>query len=112
MGYNSTVVINNDFLDKIQKDQSFGDTLVRAIHQAALGSPTPVGHYGTAVESHHSDANLLISVCNVTGEVVGGFVHSRDLDGCEDDRARKIKMLRALAIELGYRITKVLPKGK
>jgi hypothetical protein len=114
MGYNTTVVINNDRLTDIINDRHFGAKMYAAIAEVALGEPTQIrGGYGTAVETHHADHHILVQVGNCSGSVVGARLNWMRLDELygPDTEAAKEEFLRSLANELGFRIVRK-PKRK
>jgi hypothetical protein len=77
MGWNTTVVVMNDYLDAIERDPDFGGKLARAIrrlHDPRVRKPIPVaagGAYMAAavVETHDGYEEVEVVVGNNTGKV-------------------------------------------
>lgn len=120
MGYNTSVVVMNDSLDAIAKDEFFGKKLADAITLVACRSAdriynndrnvSALGHCNavTVIESHHADYTHLIAVGGNYGTdlgFVGGYTHHT-----ED---AKVRLLQQLADNMGYRIVKKSkPRGR
>ena len=104
MGWNTTVVVMNDALDAIAHDPEFGKKLARACTQAVHGRPVDVSasmhiNAATVVETHHADGTTLVAVGGNYGRSLGEFYAYGDED--ED-----IRLLKALADKLGYRVSR------
>lgn len=72
MGFNTTVVVMNDYLSSIGADANFGKNLGRAIRQAAIERPVDVHALGgvraaVVVASHQSFEMLPVLVGANTG---------------------------------------------
>lgn len=107
MGFNTTVVVLNDALHLIEKDQNFGKNLVAAIGKLQAGRPYPdvsIGHHcnaATVIETHHADCDAIIAVGGNCGHVLGyavGVVSNGD--------SGKVEILKQLAEQLGYRLVR------
>ena len=106
MGFNSTVVILNDYLHDIEKDPEFGRKLSLMIaehgYDELRAARRSQGMYapGTQVLGvHHADCVHLFAVgCN-HGRDLGNVAHWTQMDNDE-------KILRELADRLGYHIRK------
>lgn len=111
MGFNSTVLILNDALHEIANDPQFGKKLADAIQMLSL-SEKHRGKYGvgigagyhanaaTAIETHHASGNAIIAVGGNCATVLG-FAF-----GTHHQEEDKLKILKALARELGYSLRK------
>lgn len=111
MGYNATVVVMNDALEEIARDPEFGRKLKYAILALSLGDDPKTGRpyretnvsagYHTnaavAIETHHADYAVVVSVGNNQGSVLG-YAGSCDSD--------KEQVLRHLADKLGFSLRK------
>lgn len=104
MGYNTTVVVLNDALDQIAKDQTFGKKLVDAIISEPVRTHSPHSQYVSAgnhanaaevIESHHASYDAMI--------LVGGNTGKAYLDMTDEEKLRQLKMM---ASTLGYRLSK------
>ncbi|RJQ25012.1 hypothetical protein C4577_06415 [Candidatus Parcubacteria bacterium] len=115
MGYNTTVVVLNDALDQISKDQDFGKNLAQHIMKMGgesvpkwhLDAWIPSGNHcnvAEIVEQHHADFTTLVAVGGNCGTLLGniwGYRHNED--------NTKLRLLEELAKQLGYKVVK---KGK
>lgn len=107
MGFNSTVLVRNDALGCIEKDPEFGKKIADAIHRLSherkgidIGSGFNV-NAATVVETHHASGTALVAVGGNHATVVTsvGDVPHHEEEG-------QIKILQALAEQLGYRLVK------
>jgi hypothetical protein len=110
MGYQTTIVINNDRLTDISNDVTFGASVVAAVNEVSLGRPVEMRRgYGVAIESHHADSHVLVQTGNCSGSMVGGYVHwskaQWELSGVGSDEF-KLELLRSAAEALGYNLHK------
>lgn len=73
MGLNTTVLVLNDNLADIEKDEKLGSLLATCIKQ--MHNPerwlSPVGHGVYVVETHHADDVAILAVGGNTARVVG-----------------------------------------
>ena len=106
MGYNTTVVVMNDALHDIENDPNFGKNLSAAISRMSLPDvrfvDVPAGYHcnaATVIETHHADGMALIAVGQNFGEHLGLFYPYGEGD-------LNVRLLKALADELGYRVSK------
>lgn len=100
MGWNSTLVIMNDGLHVIKDDKDFGTKVYNAVNQLNISKiPIDAGPYARAIEQHRADGTALIAVGGNTGVSLGEFYPY----GSE---AFEVRMLKALADKLGYRVSK------
>ena len=104
MGYNTTVVVMNDCLRDIENDPAFGKKLTSAIGQLSYAGPSDVSAGGcvnaaTVLETHHADGTALVAVGGNYGRVLGTFYPY----GTEEE---DVRLLKALADKLGYRVSK------
>jgi hypothetical protein len=107
VGYNSVVVVLNDALDQIKNDKQFGRNVAEAISDAnCYGRSVDIssGNHGNAasvVSCEHADVTQLVAVGGNYGMVLcrTGYVGQSTEHG-------KILLLKALADELGYRVSK------
>lgn len=106
MGMNTPVLIINDAWDQIQNDPKFGRNLYEAsmIGRGQLADARAGNHYSAArvLGYCHADVTRLIAVGgNYMTELVatfnGGVHHTKD---------QQLTLLRALAEDLGYTISR------
>lgn len=104
MGYNTTIVVYNDALDQIAKDEQFGKKLVAAVMRVgAYGNPEDIssGNHANAarvIESHHADTTAIVAVGGNDGTVIAshfGWNHG-DLDWQERVLKERLKEIQAL----------------
>ncbi|MGF6434359.1 hypothetical protein ABIE91_009579 [Bradyrhizobium elkanii] len=77
MGYNATVVVLVDQLDRIEKTPDFGKQLADAI-RAKLNDPSErhisapyVAGQTQVIETHHADHMMVVAVGGNTGQILG-----------------------------------------
>jgi hypothetical protein len=109
MGFNTTVIVLNDALDQISKDDKFGEKIADAVgmlHVSREQIDIVFGNYGnaaTVVETHHADGNAVVVVggnmANVIDTVYIGHNHHQE-EG-------QLEILKALAKKFGYKLTKL-----
>lgn len=103
MGYNSTLIIQNDALDQIANDPEFGKKVAEAAGMVSgrvrlSGHDIQAGnHYNAAtlVTSHHADVVSVVMVggnhATVVGQVYNGGNHH-----CREDQIEVLKNVAAL----------------
>ena len=106
MGFNSTVIVLNDALHQIAEDKEFGKKVADAISGLSVGRKVDISSGGhcnaaTVIETHHADGIKLIAVGGNCGQDLGYVGHYR---------STQLDMLKQLAENLGYRITKIKKK--
>jgi coenzyme F420-reducing hydrogenase delta subunit len=111
MGYNSTMIILNDSLGVIEKDNKFGKKVSDAIKRLSFSNKRGIdiscsGHVNaaTVIETHHSSQTVVVGVGGNCATVLG-----RHYDFRKETDEEKLAVLRSLADQLGYRLVK---KGK
>jgi hypothetical protein len=114
MGFDATIIVNMDAVDQIGKDPEFGKKVYDACCKIA-GSRDPVsinsgGYYSaaTVIECHHANWHQVI-ITGLHGGVICGAGTNWQQNETEDDV--KLRALKALADELGYRVSKK-PRGR
>jgi len=106
MGINTTIVIMNDSLNDIMRDKDFGFKLGMALQMAdgkSYPKDIPCGgsvRAATVIESHGSELNAVVVVGGNYGELAG-----------LSDKKENIDVLRDIAKQHGYRLSKI-PKKK
>ena len=110
MGHNTTVVVMNDSLDAIKADSEFGKNLAAAIsRRCCTDEPIDVsaGYHCNAasvIETHHADGTAIVAVGGNYGKNLGiVFPYG--------DEEEDVRILKALAYRLGYRVSRK-PKRK
>ncbi|WP_126223324.1 hypothetical protein [Burkholderia ambifaria] len=104
MGYNATVVVMVDALERLEKDPSFGKHLADGIRTMMTHRPDRVdvgsgGHANAAhvVEVHHADSTSLVTV---GGNL--GVSHLQTYGWRHTEPALQERMLREWADKLGF----------
>jgi len=108
MGYNTTLVVLNDALHQIENDPEFGKKVARAAQLVWHGKAVDISsgnhcNAATVIESHHADEMHLIAVGGNYGQKLG-YVGSY--------RAQPLDMLKSLADQMGYNISKKRTRRK
>jgi hypothetical protein len=105
MGWNTSMIILNDAVDAIGKDKEFGKKVCDAVLGYRQGGVSiSSGHNAnaaTVLETHHADFSVLLAVGGNCGSVLTSVMDSR-----HNIENTQIKLLKAFAEELGYRIIK------
>lgn len=115
MGYNTSILILNDSLDAIKKDEQFGKRLADGILES-YGRPSGkidvrAGMHMSAVSiiaQHHADVKSLIMVGGNYGREIERFHYEFPI--YDSDRG-KLAILRKFAWQLGYRVVKKPERG-
>lgn len=115
MGYNTSVIVLNDALETIAEDPYFGKRLRDAVHSVGVNDGKPIDipavspqgaihcNAATVIETHHADCTSVVTIGGNCGQVLGiTYGWRNDLSKEED----KIRILKALAYDLGYTIRK------
>lgn len=110
MGYNTTVIVLNDALDSISKDPDFGKKLLRAVQEVKPGHMADVSALGfvnaaSVIETHHADETAIVAVGQNYGKKVASAYYVGPFH--EDGSEGQLKLLRALADKLNYRVAKL-----
>lgn len=110
MGYNTSMIVLNDALGSIEKDQEFGKKVAEAIRHLTLGRPNPFGldissgsdvNAASVIETHHADCTTVLAFGGNCASVLFdtfGYRHN------EVDMQKR--MLEEWANKLGYRLVK------
>ncbi len=105
MGFNSTLVVLNDHLHLIGKDQSFGEQVERAVLKLSVSNEPvwlPSG-CAVAIEQHHADGYIPVLVGHNTGKALDFSVpcHTEDME---------MDLLRRLAEKKGFNLHRKRPR--
>ena len=108
MGYNSTIIVLNDGLGNIARDEEFGKNISDAIGSLGHGNPdgitVPSGNHcnpATVIETHHADETVVVAVGQNCATVLAnlyGTPHHKD--------EHKLGIIKEMAKRLGYRLVK------
>jgi len=116
MGFNTTVVVHNDALGSIERDPDFGMKLSRAISNLGMRGDkmedVSAGCHCNAcevIETHHADSAIAVVVGGNMGIELG---YAGNYSAMDKDDESKVKMLKTLALNLGYSLRKNPTKGK
>jgi len=114
MGYNTTVVFYNDEFGSIADDPDFGKKLVKAMQEINLPPKhrsnggkygvdvrCPNAGVGTVINTHHADQTSVLAVSKNGADILSESVWP---DG--GDESRNVRILRALANQMGYDLHK------
>ena len=108
MGYRTVVLLENDRASEWEKDPELGRKIAIAMNHASStrvdSNPEDRAQlpYGRVVACHHADTQV-IGVFDSYSFKPMAFSHWY---AREDDEAMKLKMLKAAAEEMGYRLVK------
>jgi hypothetical protein len=116
MGLNTSVIVMNDALEFILKDADFTRKLYNAIVRLPPDKPQDVSAGGyvnaaTVLETHHASMVRPIWFGGNTAIVQDVFVSTAHLFDSvltvpQGDEGPEVKLLKAMADELGYRIVR------
>ncbi len=114
MGFNSTLVVMNDALDSIKDDKELGEKIYHAVMKLSLQQSTDIncgGHVNaiTAIESHHASRVVSVLVGGNYGKAIDSVFIS---DRWENMEQMKFELLKELANNMGYRVSKKPQKKK
>lgn len=79
MGYNATIVVNLDALDRIRDDLDFGKKFAEAVLNKAVENPLSgepewfsagLGDAGAVIEVHDADQKVVVEVSRNMGKVI------------------------------------------
>lgn len=104
MGFRTVVVLNNDQAHEWQKDPELGNKI---FHAASMKQWDRIGfedrfQYGDTIEQVHADTQTIAFLDGYGGKAMA---HSHWYRG-ETEEQKNLKMLKALADSLGYRVVK------
>jgi hypothetical protein len=111
MGQNATVVVMMDAVDRIRDDPRFGYNLYYAcLKVGGQGGHIDIqsgGHLNaaTVVDVHHADYLVPVIVGGNTGRVISGV--STWIDPNEEEKETNVRLLKAMAEVLGYRVSRI-----
>ena len=100
MGFNTTVIVMNDMLSTIEKDEMFGPKLADAVRTSVIERPVYVDRATQAavvVATHSSHAMLPVLVGRNTGIPSSGVV-----DWNATTEEMELELLKKLALKHGY----------
>lgn len=103
MGHNATMVINMDLVDQIKNDPKFGEKVYNAALQVVRGEPVSIDNVAAMIDCHHADWYQVMIVGNNAAIVPKSGTNWRRGDTDDDV---KFRVLKELAEELGYRVSK------
>lgn len=109
MGLNTSVIVMNDALGFIRDDASFNRKLYDAIIRLPPDKPLDVSAGGyvnaaTVLETHHASMLRPIWFGGNTAIVQNVFVSTAHI--YQGEESPEVKLLKAMADELGYRIVR------
>jgi len=104
MGYRTVVVLNNDLTQEWEKDPELGRKISRAASLKGWTDLDTIDRfpYGEVVEQVHADCQTVAFLDGYGGKAMA---YSHWFRGETDDQ-KNLKMLKALAEQLGYRVSK------
>lgn len=99
MGWISTIVVLNDYLHEIGREPRFGKMVEDAVLSLSIKQPQDIGHYATAIETHHNDGIIPVLVGHGKGSALDVAVawHSEDPE---------LDLLKRLAEKRGFNLHK------
>lgn len=115
MGYQSTIIINNDCLQDVRDDSEFGQKVSAAVGKLSLPFEYRGGYNGEvpirtggctgayAIETHHADYHVVLALGNLGAVTLAAAAHpSRGKAG----DSKEVALLRQVADQLGYTLRK------
>ncbi len=103
MGHNATMVISMDLAHLIKDDSKFGEKVYNAALRVVRGEPVSIDNVAAMIDCHHADWYQVMIVGN-NSAIVPKSGTNWQRDDTEDDV--KLRVLKELAEELGYRVSK------
>tara|TARA_R100001244_G_scaffold121497_1_gene91127 strand:- start:1313 stop:1696 length:384 start_codon:yes stop_codon:yes gene_type:complete len=108
MGFNSTILILNDYLHNIESEETFG---ARVAEQLSLhgGGRDDRSNDFKVVAQHHADNTGIILVGGNTSKIIGFTPGGSGKWALESEEGDKdvIRVLRETAANYGYRLSKI-----
>ena len=110
MGFRTVVILNNDRAHEWEKDANLGRLISADMHRYRDGrGELGVSGYGRVVECTHADTQTLAVIDNLEFKPAA----YRQWTRCEEtENELKLKLIRAAAEHLGYRLVKKSSKTK
>lgn len=112
MGYNTSMIILNDCLDYIRKDEQFGRKVSEAVSKLSLPpeyrdshgidiSSGPAVNAATVIETHHADITSIVAF----GQNMGVQLATTYVYGwSQRNETAEVSILKALAEKYGYQV--------
>ena len=112
MGYNTSMIIMNDCLDYIARDEQFGRKVSEAVSKLSLPPEYrdergidiwsgPAVNAATVIETHHADITSIVAF----GQNMGVHLTSAYAYGwSQRNETVEVSILKALADKLGYQV--------
>lgn len=101
MGFISTLVVLNDYLHEIGRDQDFGQKVERAVMRLSDGGPVWTGSGAAAIETHHNSGYVPVLVGHSRGVVLSTVVADTTLE-----QDLEVELLKRLANKHGYNLSR------
>jgi len=96
MGFNTAVIIKNDYMHTIQDDKDFGEKLCDSIYYSGWNKTRNLHNSFSTLPSQHADTMQVV--------LIGG--NSIRSLGYSNWNSTDIEILRDLADQFGYKLTK------
>lgn len=104
MGYRTVVIVDNDRIDQAKDNPEFGTNFYNMVLAGArkwsTARPSVTDGVCTVVEQNHADVVNLLLVNSLHAESLAQTAHWYN-------PTKQLDMLRAAALKLGYRLTKI-----
>lgn len=101
MGWNSSLVVLNDRLGDIRKDENFGPRVADAIARS-FGRTHEHEYWGQVIAQNHMDTKSLLVVGENVGKQLGVISHIPDKDDDDD----VVDAMRWFLRQKGYMVSK------
>lgn len=103
MGFNSTILIRNDFLNEVKDDPEFGKKVFHAIQHGPQKYPSPSGSFQVITVDHADSYYLIIAGGNAATPIAatGGYHMNPRIPKDQDT------LLRRFVKQLGYRLVRL-----
>lgn len=107
MGFRTVLILDNDMLSDWSNDPLLGRKIAMASdfgdnHLSRFNPRANVGGYGQVIENCHADCQTLMVIDSFSGNRIAFSGFDRE----ESTLERNIKLLKAAADSLGYRLVK------
>ena len=100
MGFQTTLILYNDYVHDLPKLDDIGQTIYHAVLQCSTHDSVDLGHFGTAFRSHHADTTVPMLIGDYTAIPI--VPYSNRSYKAKPDESMQIAHLRDIADKLGF----------
>lgn len=102
MGFNTAMIVRNDFLNDVERDANFGERVADAIRYAGYPNPPYHGQTFDVLPPQHADYNQIVKIGGNSISRFGAYAGVWD--------SSDVEVLKNLADSMGYRLVKKVDK--